>query len=148
MPKHINAEAVRELAALLDETGLTEIEYATGTVKIRVARQHAPVAQTVVAPAPAAGTAAAVAVPERGFDGTHPGAVKSPMVGTVYLTPEPNAPSFVSAGDTVREGQTLLLIEAMKTFNEIKAPRAGVVRKVAVENQQPVEYGDVLLIIE
>ena len=155
MPKNINADAVRQLAKLLDETGLTEIEYATGAFRIRVARQ-----QTVVAEAPAAPAAHAtsgppvttpVAVPaltEKAYDSTHPGAVKSPMVGTAYLAAEPGAPTFVSVGDRVKEGQTLMLIEAMKTFNEIKSPRAGTVRKVMIENQQPVEYGDILMIIE
>ena len=152
--KNINADAVRQLARLLEETGLTEIEYATGAFRVRVARQ-----QTVVreAAAPAAVSAAAVpvatpvaapALVEKAYDATHPGAVKSPMVGTAYLAPEPGAPTFVAAGDRVKEGQTLMLIEAMKTFNEIKSPRAGTVRKVMIENQQPVEYGDILMIID
>lgn len=155
MPKNINADAVRQLAKLLDETGLTEIEYATGAFRIRVSRQ-----QTVIAEAPAGGHAPSsagppvttpVAVPaltEKAYDSTHPGAVKSPMVGTAYLASEPGAPAFVSVGDRVKEGQTLMLIEAMKTFNEIKSPRAGTVKKVMIENQQPVEYGDILMIIE
>lgn len=155
MAKPINADAVRELAALLEETGLTEIEYAMGDMRIRVARQ-----QTVVADAGAtsrahAGAATPVATPiaapaltEKADDATHPGAVKSPMVGTGYLSPEPGAAPFVAVGDRVREGQTLMLIEAMKTFNEIKSPRAGLLRKVLIENQQPVEYGDTLMIIE
>lgn len=153
MPKNINADAVRQLAALLRETGLTEIEYATGAFRIRVSRQRATVSEA--APAPAAGAAPPVSTPvaapaltEKAYDATHPGAVKSPMVGTAYLAPEPGAPTFVSAGDRVKEGQTLMLVEAMKTFNEIKSPRAGVVRKIMIENQQPVEYGDILMIIE
>ena len=85
---------------------------------------------------------------EKAYDATHPGAVKSPMVGTGYLSPEPGAPAFVAVGDRVKEGQTLMLVEAMKTFNEIKSPRAGTVRKILIENQQPVEYGDVLMIID
>jgi acetyl-CoA carboxylase biotin carboxyl carrier protein len=152
MPKNINADAVRQLAALLEETGLTEIEYATGAFRIRVARQQTVVAE---APAPSASTAPPVSTPiaapaltEKAYDATHPGAVKSPMVGTAYLAPEPGAAAFVSAGDRVKDGQTLMLIEAMKTFNEIKSPRAGVVRKIMNENQQPVEYGDILMIIE
>jgi acetyl-CoA carboxylase biotin carboxyl carrier protein len=152
MPKNINADAVRQLAALLEETGLTEIEYATGAFRIRVARQQTVVAE---APAPSASTAPPVSTPiaapaltEKAYDATHPGAVKSPMVGTAYLAPEPGAAAFVSAGDRVKDGQTLMLIEAMKTFNEIKSPRAGVVRKIMIENQQPVEYGDILMIIE
>jgi acetyl-CoA carboxylase biotin carboxyl carrier protein len=152
MPKNINADAVRQLAALLEETGLTEIEYATGAFRIRVARQQTVVAES---PAPPASTAPPVSTPiaapaltEKAYDATHPGAVKSPMVGTAYLAPEPGAAAFVSAGDRVKDGQTLMLIEAMKTFNEIKSPRAGVVRKIMIENQQPVEYGDILMIIE
>jgi acetyl-CoA carboxylase biotin carboxyl carrier protein len=151
--KSINADAVRQLAALLQETGLSEIEYATGAFRIRVARQHAVVAEPVHAsasgPAPPVATpVAAPALAEKADDAAHPGAVKSPMVGTAYLASEPGAPTFVSVGDRVKEGQTLLLVEAMKTFNEIKSPRPGVVRKIMIENQQPVEYGDILMIIE
>ena len=154
MQKNINADAVRQLAKLLEETGLTEIEYATGSFRIRVARQQIVVSQPV-APAPAPGTAPPVGTPvavpaltEKAYDATHPGAVKSPMVGTGYLSSEPGLPAFVSVGDRVKEGQTLMLIEAMKTFNEIKSPRAGLVRKIMIENQQPVEYGDILMIID
>lgn len=154
MPKStINSDLVRQLAALLDETGLTEIEYESGAVRLRVARQPAPIA-TVAAPAAAPGAAAAaapVAAPAAAAptpDARHPGAVTSPMVGTVYTAAEPGTPDFVKPGDRVREGQTLLLIEAMKTFNEIRAPRAGTVSLVLVTNEQPVEYGDVLLILE
>src|SRR5690606_37258224 len=149
--KNINADAVRQLAKLLDETGLTEIEYATGAFRVRVARQQTVVHETVAPAAAAAPVATPVAAPaltEKAYDATHPGAVKSPMVGTGYLAPEPGAPAFVAVGDRVKEGQTLMLVEAMKTFNEIKSPRAGTVRKVLIENQQPVEYGDVLMIID
>ena len=151
--KNINADAVRQLAKLLDETGLTEIEYATGDFRVRVARQQT-ILREAAAPAASAGAVpvatpvAAPALTEKAYDATHPGAVKSPMVGTAYLAPEPGAPTFVAAGDRVKEGQTLMLIEAMKTFNEIKSPRAGTVRKLMIENQQPVEYGDILMIIE
>lgn len=151
MTKSVNAEAVRLLAALLDETGLTEIEYSMGDLKIRVARQHMVVAEAPgrASSAPPVSTPmAATAIPSKADDSTHPGAVKSPMVGTAYLAREPESPPFVAAGDRVKEGQTLLLIEAMKTFNEIKSPRAGIVQKVLIENQQPVEYGDVLMVIE
>jgi acetyl-CoA carboxylase biotin carboxyl carrier protein len=153
MPKTINADAVRQLAALLKETGLTEIEYATGAFRIRVARQEtvavaAPTAAEAAPGVPVSTPVAAPALTEKADDAQHPGAVKSPMVGTAYLAPEPGAPSFVSVGDRVKDGQTLMLIEAMKTFNEIKSPRAGVVRKIMIENQQPVEYGEVLMIIE
>jgi acetyl-CoA carboxylase biotin carboxyl carrier protein len=150
--KTINADAVRQLAKLLDETGLTEIEYATGAFRVRVSRQQT-VVHEAVSPAPAAAPAvaapvAAPALAEKAYDGSHPGAVKSPMVGTGYLAPEPGAPAFVAVGDRVKEGQTLMLVEAMKTFNEIKSPRAGTVRRILIENQQPVEYGDVLMIID
>ncbi|MCW5772638.1 MAG: acetyl-CoA carboxylase biotin carboxyl carrier protein [Rhodospirillaceae bacterium] len=150
MTKNINADAVRQLAQLLEETGLGEIEYASGPLRIRVARQRTVVSEAA-AIAPAAAPAAALATPapsEKAFDVSHPGAIKSPMVGTGYLAPEPGAPSFVAVGDRVKAGQTLMLVEAMKTFNEIKSPRAGVVRQIAIENQQPVEYGDLLMIIE
>jgi acetyl-CoA carboxylase biotin carboxyl carrier protein len=149
MPKStINSDLVRQLAALLDETGLTEIEYESGAVRLRVARQPAPVAAAPVAAPAAAMPAAAPATAAPAPDARHPGAVTSPMVGTVYTSPEPGTPEFVKPGDRVREGQTLLLIEAMKTFNEIRAPRAGTVSLVLVQNEQPVEYGDVLLILE
>ncbi len=104
-----------------------------------------PVAAAVASPAAQIGGAARE--DGRVPTATHPGAVKSPMVGTVYLSPEPNAPAFVAVGDAVKEGQTLLLVEAMKTFNEIKAPHGGVLRQILVENQQPVEYGEILAII-
>jgi acetyl-CoA carboxylase biotin carboxyl carrier protein len=151
MPKStINSDLVRQLAALLDETGLTEIEYESGAVRLRVARQPAPVAPAGFALQPAL---PASPVPEAvpaapAVDARHPGAVTSPMVGTAYTLPEPGMPEFVKPGDRVREGQTLLLIEAMKTFNEIRAPRAGVVSRILVQNEQPVEYGDVLLILD
>jgi len=148
--KTINADAVRELAKLLEETGLTEIEYATGDFRVRVARQQT-IVHEAASPAPAAAAALPIAAPalaEKAYDASHPGAVKSPMVGTAYLAPEPGAPAFVTVGDRVKEGQTLLLVEAMKTFNEIKSPRAGTLRKVLIENQQPVEYGDVLMVID
>jgi len=151
MPKSVNAEAVRQLALLLNETGLTEIEYSTGDLKIRVSRQQTVVAEAPARPGhapPVATPMAATAIPTKPDDASHPGAVKSPMVGTVYLAREPGAPPFVAVGDRVKEGQTLVLIEAMKTFNEIKSPRAGVVQKVLVENQSPVEYGEILMVIE
>ena len=151
MPKStINSDLVRQLAALLDETGLTEIEYESGAVRLRVVRQPAPVAaapMAMAAPAPMA-SAAASAADAPAPDARHPGAITSPMVGTAYTQPEPGAAEFVKPGDRVREGQTLLLIEAMKTFNEIRAPRGGTVSRIMVMNEQPVEYGDVLLILE
>ncbi len=153
MPKaNINADVVRNLAALLDETGLTEIEYETGTLRVRVSRQSGGV--TVASTAPAAAPAAAAPVlsgdapAASTSDAVPAGAITSPMVGTVYTAPEPGAGDFVKVGDTVSEGQTLLLIEAMKTFNEIRSPRAGTVTSVLISNEQPVEFGDVLMVVE
>jgi acetyl-CoA carboxylase biotin carboxyl carrier protein len=145
----VDEDLIRRLAALLEETGLSEIEIAEAESRIRVSR-GAPAAQVFAAPPhppqAAAGPAAAAAEPE--LDASHPGAVTSPMVGVAYLSPEPNAPPFVKPGDRVAAGQTLLLIEAMKTFNQIKAPRAGTVTRVLVESGAPVEYGEVLMLIE
>jgi acetyl-CoA carboxylase biotin carboxyl carrier protein len=146
----IDGDLVRQLAKLLDETGLTEIEYGEGKWRLRVSK--AMTAAATVVPAAAAAAAAAVAT-ERSTAtaeeaARHPGAVTSPMVGTVYVAPEPGAAPFVKAGDTVSEGQTLLLIEAMKTMNPIRAPRAGKVSQIFVTNAAPVEYGEVLLILE
>jgi acetyl-CoA carboxylase biotin carboxyl carrier protein len=144
----IDEEAIRRLAGLLDETGLAEIEIAEGESRIRVARAQA--ASTVVA-APAVRTVAVPAEPLRpdlAPDAAHPGAVVSPMVGVAYLAPEPGTPPFVKLGDRVAQGQTLLLIEAMKTFNQIKAPKAGTVVRILVESGAPVEYGEVLMLIE
>jgi len=148
-------EAVRKLAAILVDTGLTEIEIEGKEGRIRVVRAHAPVAVQVAAPAPAALAAApAVAAPAAApsavpaDDAAHPGAVTSPMVGVAYLASEPGAPPFVAVGQSVTAGQTLLLIEAMKTFNQIKAPRAGVVARLLVAPSEAVEYGQPLLILE
>jgi acetyl-CoA carboxylase biotin carboxyl carrier protein len=149
----IDEEAIRRLAALLEETGLSEIEIAEGESRLRVSRGGA-AAQIVAAPAaapqaqPAAASPAASLPPEPEIDASHPGAVTSPMVGIAYLSPEPNAPPFVKLGDRVAAGQTLLLIEAMKTFNQIKAPRSGTVTRILVESGAPVEYGEVLMLVE
>jgi acetyl-CoA carboxylase biotin carboxyl carrier protein len=147
----LDTEFVRKLAQLLHETHLGEIELADGDKRIRVARQ----AVTVAAPAaaPVAGGAAPVAAPTAAPAaeadlGKHPGAVKSPMVGTAYLAPEPGKPNFVAIGDKVTAGQTLLIIEAMKTFNPIKAPKAGTVMQILVDNARPVEFGEPLMIVE
>ena len=144
--------AIRELAQILRETDLTEIELVDGESRLRVVRQAviaapavAPVA--VAAPVAAPVAAAAAAAPEA-VDADHPGAVTSPMVGVAYLSPEPGAAPYVSVGSKVAQGQTLLLIEAMKTFNQIKATRAGTVTRILVESGMPVEYGEPLLIIE
>ena len=147
----VDRELIRDLALLLDETGLSEIEIERSGLKLRVAR-HINVAAAVAAPMPmatapaaqpSAATAAASADPA-----SHPGAVKSPMVGTIYRAPEPGASNFIEVGSTVSEGQTLLIIEAMKTMNHIPAPRAGTVVRILVENNQPVEFGEPLVILE
>lgn len=144
----INEDAIRKLAKLLDETELTEIEVAEGDQSIRVCR-----GQTVVAGAPAhaavasAPVAASAPAAEQNL-ADNPGAVISPMVGTAYLQPEPGSPPFAQKGSTVQEGDTLLIIEAMKVMNPIKAHKSGTVTEVLIENAQPVEYGDVLMVIE
>ncbi len=140
----IDAEMIRQLAALLEETGLSEIELGEGEARIRVVRNGAagpPVVGHGHGPAPAPDEPPA-------SDADHPGAVNSPMVGTVYVASEPGAEPFVSVGVKVAEGDTLLIIEAMKVMNPIKAPRAGTVTEVRVANGDPVEYGDVLVILE
>lgn len=141
----IDSDLVRRLAELLEETGLSEIEYGTGTWRIRVARGVPPV---VAAAGPPEATAAGPARAESVELATRAGTVTSPMVGTVYLAPEPGAENFVKLGDRVDEGQTLLLIEAMKTFNEIRAPNAGEVSAILVEDRTPVEYGDALMVVK
>ena len=148
----VDADAIRVLADILRDTGLTEIEIAEGDSRIRVVRAPAMMQAAVPAAytAPSSQAAASiVAAPAEDTDfATHPGAVKSPMVGVAYLAPEPGAPNFVSVGQSVTAGQTLLLIEAMKTFNQIKAPRAGTLARVLVSAGVPVEYGEVLMVIE
>ncbi len=147
----MDTEFIRKLAKLLDETNLGEIEMAEGDRKIRVARPVVVAAAPAAAPsgvAPAALSAAATAVAAAGDLAKHPGAVKSPMVGTAYLSPEPGKPLFVSVGDKVAAGQTLLIIEAMKTFNPIKAPKAGTVAQILIDNGQPVEFGQPLMVVE
>jgi acetyl-CoA carboxylase biotin carboxyl carrier protein len=137
-PPFPDAELIRALAALLTETGLTEIEYAVGDRRIRVARVPG-------APAPPLGASMAPAV---AGSIQHPGAVKAPMVGTAYLAPQPGAPPFVRLGEVVGEGQPLLIIEAMKVMNQIRAHRPGRVAQILVADAQPVEYGAVLMLIE
>ncbi len=154
----IDPNLVREIAKLISETDLTEIEVEKGDLKIRVARQITvqPVMQTIAAPAPtvmpapvAAVAAAPTAAAEKSADlGAHPGAVRSPMVGTAYRRPSPGANAFIEVGSTVKAGDKLLLVEAMKTFNEIVAPKAGTVTHILVEDGQPVEYGEPLVVID
>jgi acetyl-CoA carboxylase biotin carboxyl carrier protein len=151
----IDPELVKELAAILRDTGLTEIEVQQGELKLRLSRaativQAAPAAHPVAThPLPAAPPAALQAAPQAQEDlRHHPGAVTSPMVGTAYLSPEPDAPAFIKEGDVVAEGQTLMIVEAMKTFNPIPAPRAGTVKRLLVTDRQPVEFGEALVILE
>lgn len=142
----VDQELIRQLAALLTETDLSEIEIETDDLKLRVARQMAPAITHVSAPAHAPAAPAATAAPAD--TASVPGTVTSPMVGTTYLSPEPGAPAFVQAGTSVSEGQTILIIEAMKTMNHIPATRAGKVTAIFVEDGQPVEFGEPLFAIE
>jgi acetyl-CoA carboxylase biotin carboxyl carrier protein len=140
---------IRELALLLDETNLTEIEIERAGLRVRVARNISIAASMPANYAPAAGTPAAATGPAPVADiAKHPGVVPSPMVGTVYWASEPGAKPFVEVGSKVTAGQTLLIIEAMKTMNQIPAPRAGTVTQILVEDGVPVEYGEPLVIIE
>ena len=146
-------EQIRQLAAVMAESGLTEVELSDKDTRIRVVRGAMAVSAAVQ---PYAGPAAVLtetsvrysAAPGSDGGATHPGSVVSPMVGVVFLAPEPGAPNFVSPGQQIVVGQTLLLIEAMKTFNQIKATRAGTVTKIVVQNGTPVEYGELLMIVE
>ena len=146
----LDEDLVRKLSELLNEMGLTEIEYEFGEHRIRIARggtplstvQHAASVPVAAAPMPAPGAG------DGGGDAVPANAVVAPMVGTAYMAPEPGAAAFVSVGDTVKEGQTLLIIEAMKLMNQIPSPRAGRVAQIMIEDGQPVEYGEPLLVIE
>lgn len=150
---------IRELAQILRESDLTEIELIDNDMRVKLVRQvtvaamampvaaHAAPAATTTPAAPAA-TAAPPAARTAEIDADHPGAVTSPMVGVAYLSPEPTSAPFVTVGSKVTQGQTLLLIEAMKTYNQIKAPRAGTVTRILVESGTPVEFGEPLMIVE
>ena len=142
----IDPDAIRALAAVLVETGLTEIEIADKDSRIRVVRSGGNTTTSIPLTAASAGLPAPAAATED--VATHPGAVVSPMVGVAYLSPEPGASPFISVGQQVTAGQTLLLIEAMKTFNQIKAPKAGSVTAILVQSGAPVEYGEALVILE
>ncbi len=147
----LDTEAIRALAAVLHETGLTEIEIAEKDTRIRVVRSPGPVAPVQIAVPGSAASAAAPATTPPALEedlAAHPGAVLSPMVGVAYLSPEPGAAPFVTPGQTVAAGQTVLLIEAMKTFNQIRAPKAGIVSRILVNNGSPVEFGEALMILE
>lgn len=142
-----NEDLIRSLAELLNETGLTEIEIEENSLRIRVARTMT-MPTHLVSPTYAPATANVSPVNSSSTLENHPGVVTSPMVGTAYRAPEPGAPNFVDVGSVVREGDTLLIVEAMKTMNQISSPRSGTVKRILVENGQPVEYGEPLMIIE
>jgi acetyl-CoA carboxylase biotin carboxyl carrier protein len=149
--KSIDKELIRDLAALLKETDLTEIEFEDDDLRIRVVRGGQPmqIAYGGREAAPPPSRAEAPAEPKPEVDpARHPGCVPSPMVGTAYRSPEPNAKPFVEVGDQVLAGQTILIVEAMKHMNEVAAPRGGKVLEILVEDGQPVEYGEPLMIIE
>jgi acetyl-CoA carboxylase biotin carboxyl carrier protein len=155
-PMQVDPALVRELAELLDSTQLTEIEVQDGERRIRVARTVtvAAAAPVAVAPAgappaaPAAAPVAAEAAPAAGDVGKHPGLVRSPMVGTVYMASDPASPPFIKEGQEVKAGDTLVIVEAMKVMNPITAPKAGRVSRILVANAQPVEYDEALVVIE
>ncbi len=148
----LEKDLIRDLAELLRETGLTEIEIERKGLRVRVARSAIAHTSAIVPAAIEAHGAPVEANPTtsngHGDPSDHPGVVPSPMVGTAYRAPEPGAPAFIEVGATVSEGQTLLIVEAMKTMNHIPAPRAGTVAQILVEDGQPVEYGEPLVIIE
>ncbi|CAM1640093.1 Biotin/lipoyl attachment [Bartonella apihabitans] len=147
----VNKDLIRDLAEILNDTNLSDIEVEQGDLRIRVSRQlnaGAPV-QTVYAPSPAAAAAPAAPAPaEPAKEDLTKNAVTSPMVGTAYLAPAPGARPFVEVGQKVSEGQTLIIIEAMKTMNQISSPRAGTVKAILVEDAQPVEFGEPLVVVE
>jgi acetyl-CoA carboxylase biotin carboxyl carrier protein len=142
----VDEALIRKLAELLEQTGLTEIEYENGPQRIRVNKQM--LAAATAAPAAAAPVAPSPAATEKAAEGPPAGAVTSPMVGTVYLSPEPGASPFVKVGDRVTKGQTVVIIEAMKVMNPIPAPLGGTVREVLISDGRPVEYGEVLMVID
>lgn len=143
----VDEALIRKLAELLEQTGLTEIEYENGPQRIRVNKQML-AAAAAAAPAPAAVATAAPAPVKTAADGPPAGAVTSPMVGTVYLSAEPGASPYVKVGDRVAKGQTLLIIEAMKVMNPIPAAAGGTVREILIADGRPVEYGEVLMVID
>jgi acetyl-CoA carboxylase biotin carboxyl carrier protein len=144
---------VKALADILDEAGLAELEYETADLSVRLSRVAGAAPVAAVAPTaaptvtPAAMPAPAAASPPEDM-ASRPGALTSPMVGTVYVAPEPDAPAFVAVGDTVKKGQTVLIVEAMKVMNPITAPNDGKIAQIMVQNGQPVEFGEVLVVIE
>ena len=147
-------DLIHELAELLDKSSLSEIEVEDEGMRIRVARTVQATTVSYAAPTAAPAAAPAAAAPQEAapsneeINANHPGAVKSPMVGTIYTKPSPEADAFVSEGDSIKEGQPLLIIEAMKVMNQIPAPKSGVVKKIFFSDAQPVEFGELLCIIE
>ena len=145
---------VKALADILDEAGLAELEYETADLSVRLSRvtgaaSPAPAVAPIAAPAVAVAAPASTSASTPAEDmASHPGAVASPMVGTVYVAAEPDAPAFVAVGDTVKKGQTVLIVEAMKVMNPITAPTDGKITQIMVQNGQPVEFGEVLVVIE
>ncbi|MAS12807.1 MAG: acetyl-CoA carboxylase, biotin carboxyl carrier protein [Nitratireductor sp.] len=148
----VDQQLIRELATILNDTNLTEIEVEQDDLRIRVAKQAAAAVQTYAAPAPAPAPAAPAVSPKEEAPTANPAdsknAVPSPMVGTAYAAPAPGASPFIQVGQSVKEGQTLLIIEAMKTMNQIPAPRSGTVTAILFEDAQPVEFGEPLVVIE
>ncbi|MBU0582245.1 MAG: acetyl-CoA carboxylase biotin carboxyl carrier protein [Alphaproteobacteria bacterium] len=148
----IDQQMIRDLAGILNDTNLTEIEVELGDMKVRVSRQsqavHAVAAPAPYAPPPAPSAAAAPVAAAAAAAEVSKNAVSSPMVGTAYISPSPDSKPFIEVGQTVKEGQTLLIIEAMKTMNQIPSPRAGTVKAILFEDAQPVEYGMPLVVIE
>lgn len=145
MSQDIDSKLVKKLAKLLEETGLGELEYATDDWRIRVARPAAP---QVAAYAPAAAPAPAATPAAEPAAADYANAVKSPMVGTAYLAPDPDSAPYISVGAKVSQGQTLMIVEAMKVMNPIVAPKAGTVMEILIQNAQPVEFGEPLVVIE
>lgn len=151
----IDSEAIRQLAELLDETGLSEIEVSEGDQAIRVSRSGAVMSTTPSYPAmvsdptiPQKPEVGALSAGGKGAAVNHPGTVTSPLVGVVYLQPEPGAAQFITVGATVKPGDTLLIVEAMKVMNPIKADKGGTVKEIMVKNGQPVEFGEAMVIVE
>ena len=148
----IDQQMIRDLAGILNDTNLTEIEVELGDMKVRVSRQsqavHAVAAPAPYAPTPAPSAAAAPVAAAAAAAEVSKNAVSSPMVGTAYISPSPDSKPFIEVGQTVKEGQTLLIIEAMKTMNQTPSPRAGTVKAILFEDAQPVEYGMPLVVIE
>lgn len=149
-PSAVDPDLVRQLADLLDETGLSEIEFGTEDWHIRVGKNSGPMAQSYALPAsqPAGGASAGSLGAAEDDIANHPGALKSPMVGVAYTQSDPETPAYIAVGDTVVAGDTVLLIEAMKVFNPIQAHKAGKVTRILISNGTPVEFGEPLIIIE